>query len=187
MKSERRSHVQRGSGGDTVRWTLVGVLVISLSYACGGASAPARSPATPAPARAQGAPQTAAAPATAAPATAADPPPSSPHVTGQIARSVLVPILDAGLGRFLQGVRTEAVLDHGRFVGFRILSLYPDDPRFAHAGLHAGDVITRVNGQPIEHPEQALTVWNGLRVASELMIDYLRDGSPREIRFEIAD
>jgi type II secretory pathway component PulC len=45
----------------------------------------------------------------------------------------------------------------------------------------------RVNGQPIERPEQAVRVWNSLHVASELMIEYLREGESRHVRFEIVD
>ena len=107
--------------------------------------------------------------------------------SGQIHRVQLGVVLDAGLGRFLQGVETEPALTDGRFVGFRLLSLYPDDPRMAGVGLERGDVITRVNGQPIERPEQALRVWDGLRVASELVIEYRRGEEQRELRFAIVD
>jgi len=107
--------------------------------------------------------------------------------TGRIARADLEPVLQAGLGRFLQGVDTEPDLQAGQFVGFRLRSLYPRDPRFAAIDLVAGDTIVRVNGQSIERPEQALQVWNGLHVASELMIEYLRRGQRKEIRFTIED
>jgi S1-C subfamily serine protease len=121
------------------------------------------------------------------PAEAAPEPPPAPRVQGQIDRAELEVILDAGLGRFLQGVETEPHVVDGRFVGFRLVSLWPRDPRFQGLALGPGDVVVRVNGQPIERPEQALQVWNGLRVASALFIEYLRDGEPRELRFAIVD
>ena len=114
-------------------------------------------------------------------------PPVRPDTDGQIARAELEPVLEAGLGRVLQGVETEPATENGRFVGFRLVSLYPEDERMQSTGLEPGDVITSVNGQPIERPEQALRVWNGLRVASELLIEYRRDGESRELRFEIVD
>lgn len=118
-------------------------------------------------------------------------PPESPEegraVSGTIVRSDLEPILEGGLGRFLQGVETEPHVADGEFVGFRLTRLYPDDERFAALDIGPGDTVVRVNGQPIERPEQALQVWNSLRVASELMIEYLRDGETRELRFEIVD
>lgn len=126
-------------------------------------------------------------PAPPAATTGAEAPPAAPTRSGEIARAELLPILDAGLGRFLQGVETEPDLRDGRFVGFRLARLYPADPRFRSLDLGPGDTIVRVNGQPVERPEQALRVWNSLRVASELWIEYLREGEPRELRFAIVD
>lgn len=158
-----------------MRPTVLGLLLITLTYGCGGTSAESRArPTTPA------APAAAVAVAPVAAQTA-------PVSTGRIARADLEPVLAAGLGRFLQGVDTEPDLDAGHFVGFRLRSLYPTDARFAGIDLGAGDTIVRVNGQSIERPEQALEVWNGLHVASELMIEYLRRGQRKEIRFTIED
>lgn len=127
---------------------------------------------------------------TTASAPAPEPAPTtyaSPTTEGTIARADLLPILDAGFGRFLQGVATEPHLEGGGFVGFRLTSLYPDDPRFASLDLQPGDTVVRVNASPIERPEQALAVWNGLRVASELVVEYRRGEEARELRFAIVD
>lgn len=106
-----------------------------------------------------------------------------------ITRAQLEAVLDGGLGRFLGRVETEPAREAGQFVGFRIValegSLASDDP--ASSGLRAGDIVLRVNGQIIERPEQAFAVWEGLRVASTLAIEYLRAGQRREARFEIVD
>jgi general secretion pathway protein C len=106
---------------------------------------------------------------------------------GEIRRAELDPILEAGLGRFLQGVESEPYVREGDFVGFRVLALWPDDPRFRNAGIEPGDVVTSVNGHPIERPAQALKAWQSLRVASELMVEILRDGERRTLRFAIVD
>ena len=127
-------------------------------------------------------------------AVAAQPAPepamSAADVAGrvEIARSDLLAVLDAGLGRFLGRVGTEPAREGESFVGFRVVSL-DAALRVAdvNAGLREGDVIVRVNGQPIERPEQALAVWEGLRVASTLAIEYLRAGERREVRFAIVD
>lgn len=111
--------------------------------------------------------------------------PSAPRTQGQISRAELDLILDGGFGRFLQGVETQPDVVDGQFVGFRLASFYPDDPRFREIDLEPGDTVVRVNGQPIERPEQALRVWNSLRVASELVIELKRAGEPRELRFAI--
>lgn len=134
------------------------------------------------------APEPAAAPA--APARAEAPAPvtyTSPVVQGEIPRDALVGVLELGLGSFLRGVATEPHLVDGEFVGFRLVALYPDDPRFAQLDLQPGDVVTRINGQRIERPEQAFEIWSGLRVSSELLVEYLKEGEPRRLRFAIVD
>jgi S1-C subfamily serine protease len=121
---------------------------------------------------------------------APDPEPPAPEPTrpsNTIVRSELDAVLEAGLGRFLQGVETQPHVVDGRFVGFRLVSFYPDEERLSSVDLGPGDVVTRVNGQPIERPDQALSVWNGLRVASELWIEYLRGDEERELRYAIED
>lgn len=111
----------------------------------------------------------------------------SPVVQGEIPRDQLVGVLERGLGHFLRGVATEPHLQDGEFVGFRVVAMYPDDPRFARLDLQPGDVVTRINGQSIERPEQAFEVWSSLHVSSELLVDYLKDGEERSLRFAIVD
>ena len=135
------------------------------------------------------APEPAAFPAT-SPALAEAPPQvtyTSPVVQGEIPRDALVGVLELGLGSFLRGVATEPHLVDGEFVGFRLVALYPDDARFAQLDLQPGDVVTRINGQRIERPEQAFEIWSGLRVSSELLVEYLKEGEPRRLRFAIVD
>ncbi len=107
--------------------------------------------------------------------------------TGVIARNDLLPVLDAGLGRFLQNVETRPSFHKGAFVGFRIVSLFPGEPTFASLDLRPGDTVTRINGKSIERPEQAVAVWEGLRTASKLVVDYRRNGEAHALRFTIVD
>jgi hypothetical protein len=107
--------------------------------------------------------------------------------TGVIARSELLPVLDEGLGRFLQNVQTEPSFHKGTFVGFRIVSLFPGEPAFASLDLRPGDTVTRINGKPIERPEQAAAAWDDLRTASNLVVDYRREGEEHALRFTIVD
>ncbi len=119
--------------------------------------------------------------------SAAAPESAAPATNGTIVRRDLLAVLDAGLGRFLQGVSTEPHMEQGRFLGFRILRLYPEDPRFRALALQPGDTVTRVNGIVIERPEHAMQAWSSLRVASQLLVEYLHEGEARELRFEIVD
>jgi type II secretion system protein C len=74
----------------------------------------------------------------------------------------------------------------GKFHGFRIAAL-PDAAFWSGVDLKPGDVVTAVNGFPIEHPEQAQTAFESLEVASELRVAIERDGQPREIVYAIVD
>ena len=161
-----------------MRSATLGLLVICFASACAeGSRPPARSPSA-SPSRARPADE-----AHSARGSASQP----LRVSGEIQRAELLPVLDAGLGRFLQGVRTEPDLQNGRFVGFRVIELYPSDARLSEVDLRPGDTVLRVNGQSIERPEQALHVWEELRVASQLVIEYLRAGRREDLRFEIVD
>jgi type II secretory pathway component PulC len=111
-----------------------------------------------------------------------------PAPAGTLRRSEIREALSAGLGAFLQYVSFDVdhpVFRDHRFVGFRITEL-------KGAGWHGidlkpGDVVTAVNGFPIEHPEQAQQAFLSLAVASELRVDYERDGKPRSMRLAISD
>lgn len=108
-----------------------------------------------------------------------------PRSEGTIVRAELDAVLARGIGRFLQRVETEPHLDGGRFVGHRVVALRTD--LFTGVDLAPGDTLVRINGLPIERPEHAMAVWEALRVASELTIDFLRDGETRQLRFAIED
>ena len=110
-----------------------------------------------------------------------------PLAPGAIRRAELAKVLDASPGTFLQHVQTEPRFAHGRFHGWRVVSFYPGDARFAGVDLQAGDVVTRVNGKPIEQPDQFMAVWTELRTSKELIVDVERGGAARILRWTIAD
>jgi len=135
-----------------------------------------------------------AAPSVKAPAVAARVAPAKPGGTATAAlpanairRSAVQAVLTDGPGAFLQSVAVDdhAVFLAGKFHGFRITALRGES--WAGVDLRPGDVVTRVNGFSIEHPEQAAEAFYSLRVASELRVEYERDGEPRELRFGIVE
>ena len=84
-------------------------------------------------------------------------------------RSEVHRVVAGGLGAFLSRVSLDdhpAKAPDGKFVGFRINSLQGNS--WKGVDLKPGDVVTKVNGFPIERPEQALEVFQSLDVASEL-------------------
>lgn len=105
-----------------------------------------------------------------------------------LSRAAVHAIVAQGLGAFLQRIELDdhPVVVHGKFRGFRIVALHGAD-FWRGIDLRPGDVVTSVNGFPIERPEQAVTVFDSLDLASELRVAYDRDGQPREMIYSIAD
>lgn len=101
-------------------------------------------------------------------------------------RAALNRTLDAGLGNWLRGVDVDPKLERGRFRGW-IVRMLPEDACFAGLDLQAGDVVTRINGRRVERPEEAKDIWDGLRTSNALVVDFLRDGRPHTLRFDILD
>ncbi len=120
-----------------------------------------------------------------APAAPPAPVPGGPVRT--IERGELEAVLAQSPGYFLQHVETKPQFRGGRFFGWRLVSFFPGDDRFAGVDLHAGDVVTRVNGSVIEQPDQFMAVWTALRSSKELVVDVERDGAPRRLRWQIRD
>ncbi len=121
------------------------------------------------------------------PDSVASTPAPQPLPTNAIRRSQVQAVLKAGPGAFLQRVTLDdkAVFHAGRFHGFRVAHL--NDATLQGVDLKPGDVITHINGFPIEHPEEALEAFKSLEVSSELRVEYERDGVPRELRYAIVD
>lgn len=112
-------------------------------------------------------------PDTAATAEAATPPET------ELRRAALDGLIAEGPAYALAMVQTEAAKEKGRFVGFTIVSFRAKPP--AYLDLRPGDVVTRVNGLPIETPDQFFAVFEALKTAAEVRFDVLREGEPEAI------
>lgn len=122
--------------------------------------------------------------------TSAEPPPVDTTTTTraqitQLRRADVKLAIDKGLGVLLQNVMVEdyPAMKEGRFYGFRLKAL---SPAWA-VDLQPGDVIVRVNGQIIEHPEEADAALRSLEKAKSLKIDYEREGKLRVLELPIVD
>jgi S1-C subfamily serine protease len=113
---------------------------------------------------------------------------SAPVPDHAVARSAVEEVVSQGLGMFLRrlDVDDHPVFVGGKFHGFRIAGLR-DAQFWSGVDLKPGDVVTTVNGFPIERPEQAQTVFDSLEVASELRVGVERSGQPRELVYTIVD
>ncbi len=123
------------------------------------------------------------------PPASASSPPVEAGPRAWVSRASVERALRRGLGRVLANADVDASLDGARrFVGWRIVALHdePDD-MWKGVDLRVGDVVTAVNGFPIERPQQADRAFQSLRVSSEIRVSLLRDGRPMELRIAIVN
>lgn len=106
--------------------------------------------------------------------------------SSSLRRSEVRATVKDGMGALLQRVIVDTdrpVFRSGKFLGFRIAAV----PREWGIELKPGDVVVRVNGFSVERPESAYEALQSLEVASELRVDYERNGEPRSLRYSIVD
>lgn len=152
---------------------LAGLLAVALvSAACGGSQKETRSAASTS--------------STTSARTDVAPEPKGDTAKSTLKRSAAKATVQQGLGAFLQKVTVDErpVFLGGKFHGWRITALKGD---LSGIELRPGDVVTRVNGLPIERPEQALEAFRSVEVSSEIRIDYEREGEPRALRYAIVE
>jgi hypothetical protein len=117
----------------------------------------------------------------------------SPDSAGGRRRHIAVPraalqlLLDAGPGPLLRALEVKPRFRDNRFRGWEIVQFMPCETRFDGLDLRPGDIIGRVNQQPIARPEQLSGVWQTLRGADAITIEVSRPGEDFELRFEVAE
>lgn len=101
---------------------------------------------------------------------------------GAIARRQLEAVLREGPPWVLSRVPIDEVVEGKKFVGWRIQEL---PVAWDDVDLRAGDVVTGVNAMPLETPTDFWAAWTTLSVASELKINYRREGQEMEVSIPI--
>jgi type II secretory pathway component PulC len=109
-----------------------------------------------------------------------------PEKTTSLRRSALKQTIQRGLGYVLQDIMVEdyPVMHGDKFHGFKIQTI---SAAWGGVDLRPGDVVTRVNGLPIEHPEEADAALRSLEKARALRVDYERDGKARTLELPITE
>ena len=80
-------------------------------------------------------------------------------------------------GRILAETTLVPAMDAGRIAGFTITRM-PDSTVLTDAGLRAGDVLTEVNGVPIDSLATLIGLWPRLQAETALRAIVLRNGQP---------
>jgi type II secretion system protein C len=83
-------------------------------------------------------------------------------------------------GRILAETTLVPAMDEGRVAGFTITRM-PDSTVLSEAGLRPGDVLTEVNGVPIDSLATLIGLWPRLQTESALRAVVLRNGQPHAL------
>lgn len=143
------------------------LLLASFVLGCGGSAPEARAPRAEDP----------------EPATA--PAPAPPKPITSLRRGEVRETIRHGLGAFLQNVTVDdyPVMESGKFKGFKLRTINET----WGIDLRPGDVITKVNGMSIEHPEDADAALRSLEKAPALRVDFEREGKAKTLELPIVD
>jgi hypothetical protein len=109
---------------------------------------------------------------------------ATPSAPGTLQRAEVERVVDGGFGRFLGHVEVEPRLSAGKFAGWSIVSLQPPE-LWNGIDLRPGDVVTRVNGMPIEREGEAYDAFQAVRSADKLEVTYLRQNQSRTLSYVI--
>lgn len=148
-------------------------LALLLPFVVACAEAPPPEPATAKPA------------VSAAPAPVASAAPPRPVPPGHLRREDVMAVLSDGPPAFLSRVDVDAVrTKEGKFVGWRVKDL---DPAWASGAVRPGDIVLRVNDDPLETPYTFFDVFQSLAFAKAVRIAVERDGKRVDVTYPIDD
>jgi general secretion pathway protein C len=88
-------------------------------------------------------------------------------------------------GIISQVMRPQAVFSGGKMRGFRV---YPGANRqaFARMGLRAGDLVTAINGTPLDDKDRAQEIFGTLDSSADARVSITRNGRQQEVVLNIA-
>lgn len=109
---------------------------------------------------------------------------ATPAKPGTLQRADVERVIDSGFGRFLSHVDVQPSVSAGKFKGWSIVALQPPE-LWSGVDLRPGDVVTRVNGMPIERELEAFDAFQAVRAADKLEVSYFRQNQPRTLTFVI--
>jgi general secretion pathway protein C len=97
-------------------------------------------------------------------------------------RTTAPQVASAALGAKTLGdlIRPQPVFANGKQRGYRI---YPGRQRdqFTALGLKAGDLVTEINGTPLDDPSRGKDIFSSLASASQVSVTIERNGAPTQL------
>jgi len=99
---------------------------------------------------------------------------SSPSLAPRLTRGLIAQQL-ANPMQLMTQVRMVPMFRDGKWAGFKALSVQRDS-MIERLGLRSGDVITSVNGQPIDSPDKLMGLYQQLQTSRHFIVELERDG-----------
>jgi general secretion pathway protein C len=121
-------------------------------------------------------PAVSAAPASAPPPAAASAPPPAERMRQLVTEQP---------GAMSELIRQQPVFADGKMRGFRV---YPGRSRtaFSSLGLRPGDLVTAINGTPLDDPSRSQEVFRTLGSSSEARVTVVRNGRQQDLTLNLA-
>jgi general secretion pathway protein C len=86
----------------------------------------------------------------------------------------------------LDVMRAMPVMENGKLSGYRVFPVGNSDA-FAKLGLQAGDIVTAVNGMPLDNPAQSMNILNNLKTSEQISITFTRNGQQQTKVLQMQD
>jgi len=104
-------------------------------------------------------------------------PPPSP---GAMLGTRLSEIASANPGAITEILRPQPVFANGQQRGYRV---YPgrDRQQFTRLGLMPGDLVTEINGTPLDDPARGVEILQSMNSAAEVTVTVERNGQPTQV------
>jgi general secretion pathway protein C len=82
-------------------------------------------------------------------------------------------------------MRPQPVMEHGKVTGFRV---YPGRNRtaFMSLGLRPGDVVTAINGTPLDDKDRGEEIMRTIGSSSEVQVTVIRGGQQQDLNLNLA-
>ena len=86
-----------------------------------------------------------------------------------------------------QVLRAQPVLANGQQRGFRVFPAPNQTTAFARIGLRAGDLVTHINGTPLDDPQRGAEILSTLSSATEARVTVVRNGRQEDVTLNLAE
>lgn len=91
----------------------------------------------------------------------------------------------ANTAELAKNIRIDPILDDGKIAGVRVSAANGDAALVARLGLRPSDIVTAVNGVPVDSVARGQQILESLRNANSVRVTVTRDGNPAELTVQL--